>query len=137
MTTVSKICLIALALSVVVLAQSAPRKAQTKSPTAATTPSASENKKSQNDAAAKGSGSHTSSMSGNHKDVMGVAAGNNQASASHANNMVGNHKDMMMATAPSSNGKTEQSRTSSTSSPAAQPTAPANKSTTPDPNSPH
>jgi hypothetical protein len=112
MTTISKILLTALALSVVAPAQSAPKKSPAKSPNAAATPSASENRKNQNDAAAKASGSH-------------------------ANNMVGNHKDMMMATAPSSSGKTQQSGTTSAASPAAQPTAPANKSTASDPNSPH
>ncbi|MGD0568973.1 MAG: hypothetical protein ABSA78_11250 [Candidatus Sulfotelmatobacter sp.] len=135
MTTISKILLIALALSVVALAQSVPTKHPAKSPTAATTPSASENKKNQ-DAAAKSSG-HTSSMSGNHKDIMAVAADKNQGSASHPSNMVGNHKDVMMATAPSSSGKTQQPGTSSAASPAAQPTAPPNKSTTSDPNSRH
>jgi len=137
MTTISKILLTALALSVVALAQGAPKKSPAKSPNAAATPSASENRKNQNDAAAKASGSHASTMSGNHKDVMGVAADNNHASGSHANNMVGNHKDMMMATAPSSSGKTQQSGTTSAASPAAQPTTPANKSTASDPNSPH
>src|SRR5580700_5094793 len=88
MTTISKILLTALALSVVALAQGAPKKSPAKSPNAAATPSASENRKNQNDAAAKASGSHASTMSGNHKDVMGVAADNNQASGSHANNMV-------------------------------------------------
>jgi hypothetical protein len=112
MTTISKILLTALALSVVAPAQSAPKKSPARSPNAAATPSASENRKNQNDAAAKASGSH-------------------------ANNMVGNHKDMMMATAPSSSGKIQQSGTTSAASPAAQPTAPANKSTASDPNSPH
>jgi hypothetical protein len=129
MTTVSKSLLIALILSVTALAQSAPKNTPAKSQT---TPSASQNGKNQKDAAAKGSASHTSNMSGNHKDIMGVAANNNQNSASHSNNMIGNHKDVMMATAPapSSSGKTQQSGT------AAQPTAP-NKSTTSNPNSPH
>jgi hypothetical protein len=129
MTTISKSLLIALALSALALAQSAPKKSQTKSQTAATTPAASENGKGQKDAAAQSSG-HQSNMSGNHKDVMTAAPAPNQTG--HTNNMIGNHKDVMMATAPapSSGGKTQQS------APAAQPTAP-NKSTTPDPNSPH
>jgi hypothetical protein len=137
MTTISKSLLIALALSTLALAQSAPRKSQAKSQTEATTPSTSENGKNQKDAAAKGSGPQ-SSMSGNHKDMMMSTAPAPNQNAGHSNNMIGNHKDVMMATAPapSSGNKTQQSGTSATAAPAAQPTA-RNKSNTPDPNSPH
>jgi hypothetical protein len=69
--------------------------------------------------------------------MMATAPAPNQTSG-HTNNMIGNHKDVMMATAPAPSGgdKTQQSATTPAASPAAQPTTP-NKSTTPDPTSPH
>jgi hypothetical protein len=94
MTT--KTILIAVFLPALAVAQSAPKRTQapSKPSSAATSP---QNGKGQKDAAAKGSGSHT-------------------------NNMIGNHKDVMEATAPApaTGGKT-QPATSSAASPAAQP----------------
>ncbi len=79
MTTISKSVLILLALSALTLAQSAPKKSQANPTTPQTAATAgSENAKGQKDAAAnkKGSGSHTGSMSDNHKDVMETVAPN-------------------------------------------------------------
>jgi hypothetical protein len=93
-----KIIGMTLFLSTLALAQSSPNGTQTpsKPSTAATNPA--QNGKGPKGAAAKGSGSHN--MSGNHKDVMGVAANKPQASGSHSVNMIGNHKDVMEAAAP-------------------------------------
>ncbi len=87
--------LIAAFLPTLALAQSAakPPQANLKASSAA----ASQNGKSHKDAAAKGSGSHTGSMIGNHKDVMETTV------------------------PPPSAGSKTQSATSSTASPAAQP----------------
>jgi len=68
MTTISKALLVTLALSTTALAQSAPRKSQTKPSSAA----ASQNGKNQKETTAKTS--HPSTMSGNHKDMMMSAA---------------------------------------------------------------
>jgi hypothetical protein len=118
MTTISKTVLIALSLSALALTQSAPKTTQAK-PTSADAGAAS-HAKNQKDAAAKGS--HTNSMPGNHKDVMGEAADKKQASGSNTGNMTGNHKDVMESTAPapSTGGKTQPT-------PAAQPASSPNK----------
>ena len=127
MTTVSKYFLIVLLLSAVVLAQNASKKSQATPHSAASTPATSGNGKGQKDAAAKGSG-HTSSMSGNHKDVMtSVSADKNQGSGSHSGNMIGNHKDMMMsvAPAPSTGNKTQPATGATTANPTPAPSKPA------------
>jgi hypothetical protein len=112
MTT--KIIGMTLFLSTLALAQSAPNGTQTPSKPSNAATSPAQNGKGQKSAAAKGSGSHN--MSGNHKDVMGVAADKNQGSGSHTGNMIGNHKDVMEATAPAPAGKTQPAP-----APAAQP----------------
>jgi hypothetical protein len=122
MATISQVLLITLALSTTALAQSAPHKTQAK-PSAAP---AQQNGKNQKEAAAKDP--HPSTMSGNHKDIMGAAADKNQGSTTHTGNMIGNHKDVMEATAPApaAGGKT-QPATSFAASPAAQPTPAPNR----------
>jgi hypothetical protein len=67
-------------------------------------------------------------MSGNHKDIMGVAADKNQGSTTHSGNMIGNHKDVMESTAPApATGGKAQPATASTASTAAQPTPAPNR----------
>lgn len=68
--------LIALFLPAFVLAQDTPKRTQSpsKPSSAAAAPAESQNGKGQKDAAAKGAGSHTGNMIGNHKDVMEATA---------------------------------------------------------------
>jgi hypothetical protein len=119
MTTLSKLFLITVVLCTFALAQSAPKNSHASPSKPAASPAATQNGKGQKDAAAKGSAGHTSNMSGNHKDIMGVAADKNQGSTPHSGNMIGNHKDVMEGTAPatSTGGKT-QSATTPAASPA-------------------
>jgi hypothetical protein len=124
MTTLSKTLFTTLILSAFALSQGAPSKSQTNSSRPAATSATSQNGKNQKDAAAKDS--HPSTMSGNHKDMMGTAADKNQGpSTTHSGNMIGNHKDVMEGTAPApaAGGKT-QPATTPAPTPAAQP-APA------------
>lgn len=120
MTT--KIIGMTLFLSTLTFAQSTPKATQApaRPSTAATSPA--QNAQGQKDAAAKGSGSH--GMSGNHKDVMGVAANKPQASGSHTGNMIGNHKDVMEGTAPA---PAAAGKTQAAPAPAAQPAPSASR----------
>jgi hypothetical protein len=132
MTTVSKHFLIVLALSAAVLAQSAPGKSHAG---ATSTTAASAKGKGQKDEAATNSASHPSTMSGNHKDVMGTAANPNQASTTHSGNMIGNHKDVMEGTAPAPSTAAKP-QSASAPVPPATPAATKGKSAAPDPKSP-
>ena len=109
MTTLSKTFLITLILSAFALSQGAPSKTQTNSSKPAANPATSQNGKNQKDTAAKGS--HPSTMSGNHKDMMmGVAADKNQGSTTtHSGNMIGNHKDVMEGTGPRASRRRQNS----------------------------
>jgi hypothetical protein len=112
MTTLLKTFLITLILSAFALSQGAPGKSPANPSRPAASSASSPNGKNQKEAAAKGS--HPSTMSGNHKDIMGAAADKNQGSATQSGNMVGNHKDVMEGTAPApaAGGKTQPATTS-------------------------
>jgi hypothetical protein len=124
MTTLLKNSLIFLILSAFALSQTAPSKSASPSKSAAGS-ATSQNGKNQKDAAAKGS--HPSTMSGNHKDIMGAAADKNQGPTTHTGNLIGNHKDVMetAAPAPAAGGKTQPATTSAPA--AAQPAPPPSR----------
>jgi len=124
MASLSKAFLIPLILSAFALSQGAPSKsaANTSKPAASSTSSRSG--KNQKDAAAKAA--HPSTMSGNHKDIMGAAADKNQGSTTHSGNMIGNHKDVMesAAPAPATGAKTQPATTSAPAQPTPPPSRP-------------
>lgn len=125
MTTLMKTVLVTLILSALALSQGAPGKSQASSSKTAASSAPSLNGKNQKDVATKGS--HASTMSGNHKDIMGAAADKNQGSTTHGGNMIGNHKDVMESTAPAPAAGGKTPAPTSNASPATQPTPPPSR----------